>query len=159
MFYNHTNHIISTFPAPILYVDRNRQTSELLVAECQNIIATINTNMLPNTKYAFETKRTVNMDCYSNSFTKELKQMITGYYTFHRYNVTWTGTTICISWAPIVLEVKTETCCTWSNCTNAVICDDADLNDLKMDTPANEASIPAIVRSSRANNLQASESY
>jgi hypothetical protein len=111
MFFDSVNHILSNMPAPVLFIDRNRQTSEMLMAEAQTIIGNANTKLMPlATRFAFEFKHHVNTEWYSDSFAKELKKIITAYYTFYRYVVRWDNDIVIVSWAPVPLVMKSENC-------------------------------------------------
>jgi hypothetical protein len=109
MFFDSANNIVSTIPAPVLFIDKNRQTSQMLLIEAQTIIAKANTKlMLQSTRFAFEFKYYVNTDWYSDSFAREVKKIISAYYTFHRYVVNWNNNNVTVSWAPVPLVIKSE---------------------------------------------------
>jgi hypothetical protein len=111
MFFDSTSHIVSTIPAPTLSINRYRQTSDMLMSESQTIIRNANTKLLPSEfRFAFEFKHHVNTDWYSDSFSIELKKVITAYYTFHRYEVKWNKNILIVSWAPSHQSIKSEDC-------------------------------------------------
>lgn len=149
MFSNHTNHLTNTAPVPVAFVKRSMQTFEMLTAEFQRIVAEINAKLTPNARYSFEVKHYIDLEFYSKSFAKELKKQITGFYTFHKYNVSWSGSIICVDWIPVTSEVNNNLCCSWMNCNNpasGAVETKLDLSDL-----SNTNIRP--VRSTRANNL------
>lgn len=150
MFFDSANHIVSTMPATVLCTDRNRQTSEMLMAEAQTIIGNANTKLMPPaTRFAFEFKHHVNTDWYSDSFAHELKKVITAYYTFHRYTVKWDNDIVIVSWAPVPLVMTSEN----------YSLDDIDDDDDVCYRPRSNAPDHKNLRLGRPNNLNCSDSY
>lgn len=148
------NHAVANIPAPVLFADRNRQTCELLMNEAQRIISNINCQLTPNVRFAFEIKYYVCSDGYSPSFKKELKKMISGYYTFHKYKVTWIDNLLEISWAP--KPFTEQTCCygteNWPQ--PAPICLAGTVNiNTDLDSVSEDDGESKINNSSRPNNL------
>lgn len=95
-------HVLTTVPAPPLFVDKNRASSEILASEAQRVIGNINMAMAPvNVRFAFDLKYYVNCDMYSVIFGEELKRVVTHYYEFYHYDVVWDGDLLHISWASV----------------------------------------------------------
>ena len=98
MYFNNIQHVVTTVPAPPLFIDKNRQSSEMLVGEVQRIINNINMGMTQAVvRFAFDTKYYVNCDTYSDIFSEELRKVISHFYAFHHYEVFWDGDLVQIS--------------------------------------------------------------
>ena len=148
MYFNNIQHVVTTVPAPPLFIEKNRQSSEMLVGEVQRIINNINMGMTPAVmRFAFDTKYYVNCDTYSDIFSEELRKVISHFYAFHHYEVFWDGDLVQISWAPVSSREFTKGC-------NAHYVEKSSDNDADSDTESPRAKKVMKIRGrSRRNNL------
>ena len=160
MYFNNIQHVVTTVPAPPLFIDKNRQSSEMLVGEVQRIINNINMGMTPAVmRFAFDTKYYVNCDTYSDIFSEELRKVISHFYAFHKYNVFWDGDLVQISWAPVSSREFTRVNNDMDIPTSGIVrcahyVEKSSDNDADSDTESPRAKKERKIRgSSRRNNL------